>query len=96
MREPPFAEGTLINHNPVAEDEATRIPETTRTYMLASVRAYTLDQIGLSDNRRRVDGYNHPTSSSGIRGRAPKRRRNNTLLILQCGHNWVPIRRLNI
>ena len=55
-----------MNHNPVAEDEAKRIPETTKTYLLASVRAYTLDQTGISDGRRRMDGYNHPTSSSGI------------------------------
>ena len=38
----PFAEGSLINHSPVAKDEVTRIPKTTITYLLASVRAYTL------------------------------------------------------
>ena len=44
----PFAEGTLTNHNPVAKDEVARTPEAIRTYLLASVTAYTLDRIRLN------------------------------------------------
>jgi hypothetical protein len=39
----PVAEGTLTSHTPVAKDEVTRIPKTVRTYLLASVKAYTLE-----------------------------------------------------
>ena len=39
----PPARGELTSHNPVAEDEVTRIPKRTRTYSLASVRTHTLD-----------------------------------------------------
>ena len=59
----PFAEGTLMNHNPVAVDEVTRIPKAARTYLFASVRAYTLGQTQLGDSGHRVDEYNHLTSS---------------------------------
>lgn len=59
----PSAGGALTNHNPVAKDEVTRIPETTRTYLFALVRAYTLDWTWLSDIARRVSGANHLTSS---------------------------------
>ena len=44
----PFAEGILTNHNPVAKEDATRIPETTITYLFAFVTAYTLGQTWLS------------------------------------------------
>lgn len=65
----PFAEGALTNHSPVAKDEVNMIPETTRTGLLASVTAYTLGQIRLSDNGYCVGGYGGLTSSSGIQGR---------------------------
>ena len=38
----PVAEGTLTSHKPVVTEEATRIPKMAKTYLLASVRAYTL------------------------------------------------------
>ena len=56
----PFAEGTLINHNPVAKDEVTRIPKTTIMYLLASVRAYTLERTRLSNNRRQASVTTSP------------------------------------
>ena len=73
----PPAEGTLTSHNPVAEDEVTRIPKRTRTYLLASVRTYTLDQTRLSDSKPYV-GWNHLTSSSGRCGQVLRRRQNST------------------
>ena len=33
-----------MNHNPVAKDEVARIPETMRTHLFASAKAYTLDR----------------------------------------------------
>ena len=62
----PPAEDILTNHSPVVNDEVTRTPETTRTYLLVPVRACTLDRNQLSDHGHRVDGYDHLTSSSGI------------------------------
>jgi len=73
----PPAEGTLTSHNPVAEDEVTRIPKRTSTYLLASVRTYTLDQTRLSDNTPRGE-RNRLTSSSGRCGRVLRRRQNST------------------
>ena len=44
----PFADGILTNHNPVTKDEVARTPETTSTYLLAFVTAYTLDRTRLN------------------------------------------------
>lgn len=46
----PFAEGAITIHTPVAKDEVTRIPKTTRMYLLAFVRAYILGRTRLSDS----------------------------------------------
>lgn len=49
----PFAEGALLNHNPVTKDDVTRIPKVIITYLLASVRAYILDQTRFRESGRR-------------------------------------------
>ena len=49
----PFAEGALLNHNPVTKDDVTRIPKVMITYLLASVRAYILDQTRFRESGRR-------------------------------------------
>ena len=56
----PFAEGAITIHTPVAKDEVTRIPKTTITYLLASVRAYTLGRTRLSNNRRQASVTTSP------------------------------------
>ena len=50
----PVADGTLTSHTPVAVDEVTRIPKTTRTYLFAPVKAYTLrwSQLNASGHMR--------------------------------------------
>lgn len=49
----PFAEGALLNHNPVTKDDVTRNPKVIITYLLASVRAYILDQTRFRESGRR-------------------------------------------
>ena len=51
----PVADGTLKKYIPVRNDEVTRTPKMMRTNFLASVRAYTLNQTGLSGGERRTD-----------------------------------------
>ena len=53
----PPAEGMLTSHRPVAADEVTRVPKTKRTYLFASVSAYTLERVRLSDSGHRGMGW---------------------------------------
>lgn len=45
----PVADGALTSHKPVAKDEVTRVPKTTRTHFLACVEAYILYRTQLNE-----------------------------------------------
>lgn len=92
----PVAEGMLTSHTPVAADEVTRVPKMRRTYLLASARAYILDETRLNGNDHHMDGHDYLTSLSRTHGRMQRGRQNNTPPTLQCDYTWIPIWRLNV